>query len=419
MTGIWVYFVLLIFEGALRKWVFPGLATPLLIVRDPVAIWLLYKSLKSGVFRPNGYVIGMWIISLVAFIMALLVGHGSLVVAVYGLRITLFHFPLIFVISKVMRQKDLIRMGYWLLWLSVGMTVLLAVQFYSPQSAWVNRGIGGDTEGSGFSGAAGYFRVPGTFSFSNGLSNFYGLVTAYLFYFWLNRVRREIPRWLLIGATICLLAAIPLSISRGLFYQTIVSFIFVLAAVGRRPGFLGRLVVALTGGVVLVFILLNFSFFQTAVYAFTERFTSASTAEGGIEGTLLDRYLGGMIGAIVDTKAPFWGMGMGMGTNAGAKLLTGTTDFLIAEGEWGRLIGEMGLLLGLTAIGLRFSLVFSMARRSWQAVKKHDVLPWLLLSYAVLNVLQGQWAQPTALGFAMLSGGIVMAALRTSNARRS
>ena len=36
--GIWIYFYLLIFEGALRKWFLPSLATPLLVVRDPVAL---------------------------------------------------------------------------------------------------------------------------------------------------------------------------------------------------------------------------------------------------------------------------------------------------------------------------------------------------------------------------------------------
>ncbi len=32
--GIWLYFFLLLFEGALRKWVLPSLSAPLLIVRD-------------------------------------------------------------------------------------------------------------------------------------------------------------------------------------------------------------------------------------------------------------------------------------------------------------------------------------------------------------------------------------------------
>ena len=35
---LWSYLVLLIFEGALRKWVFPGAADALLIIRDPIVI---------------------------------------------------------------------------------------------------------------------------------------------------------------------------------------------------------------------------------------------------------------------------------------------------------------------------------------------------------------------------------------------
>jgi len=35
---IWIYFFLLIFEGALRKWIAPSLANVLLVVRDPVLL---------------------------------------------------------------------------------------------------------------------------------------------------------------------------------------------------------------------------------------------------------------------------------------------------------------------------------------------------------------------------------------------
>ncbi len=410
--GVWLYFFLLIFEGALRKWVLPGLSTPLLIVRDPVAIFLLLKAFQLGVYKPNGYVIGVWMVSLAAFVTALLAGHGSLPVAVYGLRITLFHFPLIFVVGKVMDRSDVVRLGKWLLWISIGMTVLVAVQFYSPQSAWVNRGIGGDLEGSGFSGAAGYYRVPGTFSFTNGLSFFYGLVAAYVFYFWLNGKQREVHRGLLLVATVCLLAAIPLSISRTLFFEVGISFLFVLLVASRQPKFLGRLSVAMIMGTIMLLLLANLDFFQTAVGAFTERLTRANKSEGGFEGVFIDRFLGGMVGAIGNTEVPFWGVGMGMGTNAGAKLLTGKMTFLVAEEEWGRLIGEMGLLLGMAVIAVRVSVVVDLFRRSWRAVGKHNLLPWLLLSFAALNVLQGQWAQPTALGFAVLSGGLVLAAMK-------
>ena len=47
--AIWLYFLLWIFEGALRKWVLPSLATPLLMVRDPIAIYIILRALYLNV----------------------------------------------------------------------------------------------------------------------------------------------------------------------------------------------------------------------------------------------------------------------------------------------------------------------------------------------------------------------------------
>ena len=50
---IWVYFLLLLFEGALRKWFLPGLSQGLLIIRDPIVIWIYYLCYAQGVFPLN------------------------------------------------------------------------------------------------------------------------------------------------------------------------------------------------------------------------------------------------------------------------------------------------------------------------------------------------------------------------------
>ena len=58
-TLAWIYVVLLIFEGSLRKWIVPALDTPLLIIRDPLVIWIYYQawqsrlSFRSAFFVPN------------------------------------------------------------------------------------------------------------------------------------------------------------------------------------------------------------------------------------------------------------------------------------------------------------------------------------------------------------------------------
>src|ERR1700712_5727507 len=94
--GIWAYFLLVIFEGALRKWFLPGLATPLLVIRDPLAIWLIYESLRRGLFPSSIYLNGIVLIGFISLFTAMVIGHGNLIVALYGARIFVLHFPLIF-----------------------------------------------------------------------------------------------------------------------------------------------------------------------------------------------------------------------------------------------------------------------------------------------------------------------------------
>jgi hypothetical protein len=409
--GIWVYFVLLIFEGALRKWFLPALATPLLIVRDPVAIWLLYKAWKHNELPSNVYIWGMLFVTIMAFFTALTLGHRNLIVAIYGARILLFHFPLIFLIGRIFTREDVLKMGKMLLIIAIPMTCLIALQFYSPQSAFVNKGIGADSQGGGFSGALGYFRPPGTFSFTTGNSEFYGVVALFVIYFWISG-QNYVNRLLLFASTIALIAAIPLSISRTLFFQVAVSMIFAAVSIIRKPKYLGRMIVVCIGLVLVLALLSKATFFSNAIDALTTRFDNASQSEGTIGDTFAARMAAGLFETL-DAPLPFFGYGIGMGTNAGAQLLVGHSDeFLIAEAEWGRLVGEMGVLLGCMAILIRLGFCFKLLSESYKRLIKSDFLPWMILSVSFLAVAQGQWAQPTALGFGVILGGISIAALK-------
>lgn len=409
--GIWMYFLLLIMEGALRKWVLPGLADPLLLVRDPIAILLIFKAIEVRAWKPDIYVLSMWGITIVALSLTLLVGHGNLMVGVYGMRITLLHFPLIFIIGTLFNKEDVLQVGRWTIWINIFMTLIVAMQFFSPQTAWINLGVGGEVGVSSFFGAGGYYRVPGTFSFTNGLALFYGFSAAYILYFWISQAKASVNKLLLIASTIALAAAIPLSMSRTVMFEVGVSLIFLMAMSGQNPKFMKSFSLLVIVGLVILVGLGNLSFFQTATDAFSQRFENASQIEGGLEGTLIDRFLGGLYSSATNTDAPFYGAGLGMGTNAGAQLMTGQRTFLISEGEWGRLIGEMGFVLGMLAILVRLSLVVEFLKRAWMAIGQGSTLPWMLMSFAGLAILQGQWAQPTALGFSVLAGGLVMASL--------
>jgi hypothetical protein len=409
--GIWIYFFLIIFEGALRKWVLPGLATPLLLIRDPVALWLLIKSIRSDLLPANIYLKAMVVTCIIGIFTTLFLGHGNLSVTLFGARILILHFPLIFVIGNIFDRQDVENMGKAMVFITIPMAILTALQFYSSQGAWVNRGIGGDANGAGFSGAMGYFRPSGTFSFTNGNSLFFSLAASFILFFWLDP--KKINKIILIAATLGLLSAIPLSISRALLFSCIVSAVFAIIGMFRNPKFLGRLALIGIVGFVSVAVLSQTKFFQTSMEAFTDRFNTASEAEGGTSGVISDRYIGGMVNSILGSNnVPFFGYGMGMGTNVGAMLLSGKTTFLIAEGEWGRLIGESGALLGIIIIFIRLALTAKMCVLSIKKLNSGNLLPWMLLSFGILNIPQGQWAQPTGLGFSVLIGGLIIASFR-------
>jgi hypothetical protein len=267
-------------------------------------------------------------------------------------------------------------------------------------------------KGGGFDGAMGFFRPPATFSFTNGTSLFFGFSSAFIFYFWLTP--KSINRLLLIAATICILASIPLSISRSLLSLILANILFTLIAVARNPRYLLKMVMACLVVFMLIGVLSEISFFKTPLAAFTNRFTNANKTEGGVSGVFVDRFLGGMLVAIYEAdQKPFFGYGIGMGTSVGAQLIAGDSKvYLISEGEWGRLIGEMGIIFGFTVIILRIALTVSMAVRSYRKLASNDFLPWMLCSIGLLAVMQGQWAQPTSLGFIVVMGGLILAALR-------
>ena len=110
-TGIWLYFLLLFFEGALRKWILPQLATPLLIVRDPVAIYILTQALRYKVWKPNALVLLAWATTIISMVTTFLFGHGNMLVTIYGMRIMIIHFPLIFIFGKILSLYDVEKMG--------------------------------------------------------------------------------------------------------------------------------------------------------------------------------------------------------------------------------------------------------------------------------------------------------------------
>jgi hypothetical protein len=409
--AIWLYFILWIFEGALRKWILPSLATPLLVVRDPVAIYILYQAFQLKVKFTNPYVLYACLSTVFCFIFTIMFGHANLFVGLYGARIMLLHFPLLFIIGEVFVKADVLKIGRVLLGLNILMTVIVFFQFTSPQTDFINIGIGGEGN-AGFSGAMGYSRPPGTFSFTSGLTFFYTAVSVFVFYFWLSK--DYCSKILLYASTTALVIGLPLTISRGAVVGVLVVGLFAIIASGTSGKTIFKLFIT---GVVLYFLILVLENYTAIFKLSTEVFMSrvdAANQNGGLKESIFLRALDSFVGPIVDLlNQPLFAGNLGMGTNAGAKLLTGKAgSFLISEGEFGRLGGEQGLIFGGGLIALRIFLAIHFAVKSWRLPQDEKLLPFILCGAACIALMQGQWAQPTVLGYGVLMAGLVLACFK-------
>ena len=176
---IWLYFFLLVFEGALRKWALPSLGAPLLVIRDPLVLLIYIQAVRCRRFPVNGPMLAFFLLVLGFFLLALYqiiasVGGGPMVAA-YGLRTNFLHLPLIFVIPQVFSYMDVVKLGRWVLILSVPMTALMAWQFMSPPESWINAATSASGNGQQITAALGRIRPAGTFSFATGAAHFYVL----------------------------------------------------------------------------------------------------------------------------------------------------------------------------------------------------------------------------------------------------
>ena len=104
---IWAYFLLLVIgEGVLRKWVLPSLSDFILLIRDPLVIWIYYLAFAQGLFpTENKYIQRVFLWSVLAVVATLLFNGGHPLSIAYGIHSNLLHFPLIFIIAKVLTGR--------------------------------------------------------------------------------------------------------------------------------------------------------------------------------------------------------------------------------------------------------------------------------------------------------------------------
>lgn len=173
--------VLLVFEGAIRKWLFPGSQQLVYFAKDVLLI-----GCYLGYWRDQGYrryripasPVLMALLTLAAAWAALEIFNPSLpnlLVGIAGFKAYFLYVPLMFVLPACFEDDQQLKRflsSYALLAIPVGALALL--QFASPASSSLNTYARRDAE-SGYVatfGSSEHVRVTGTFSFITGYTSF-------------------------------------------------------------------------------------------------------------------------------------------------------------------------------------------------------------------------------------------------------
>ena len=411
---IQLYLLLLVVEGALRKWFLPSLSDPLLLIRDPVAIVICVLGYRSKNLVFDGYM--RWLALLLAGFVAIgalqLINGigGSPLVIGYGLRTYLLHLPVAFVMARVLNREDLRGILMMVLWAALPMAILMAIQFNSSPRSWVNLGVAGH-RGQIFA-APGRIRPAGTFSFVNGPIGFFGIALAALI---AGSVERGLSWPLRIAGWVGISLAAAVSGSRSFLAAiTGVMLVGVAGWARGRSSKLGKgLVVSAFTALVAVNVLGSFDTVREGAEVIQSRLDQ--WGNGGL-GRRLKYDYDTVLWAIVDS--PMLGVGLGAGTNAGAAI-QGVKGFRWGEGEWPRVIFEAGPILGLFYLIWRVWITLAVGRAALRVSGSGVLLPLLLWGACASSLLSGQWGQTSIQGFGVFTLGLTLAAGRTAFRQRT
>lgn len=405
---IWVYFLLLLFEGAFRKWFLPGWSQELLIIRDPIALWIYYLAYARGIFpMQNPYIKkGLQWTILATIISLVIIGTNWKAVA-YGARTNLLHFPLIFVMAKVLDKRDVILFGKAILVLALIMTWLVSEQFQADREDILNTAAGGT--GTQLETSGGKVRASGTFTFVSGPVFFYCFAVAFIIYGYIEK--NIFPKWMLYLGTGATLLAMVVAGSRALIAESLQVVACLGFLVYFKPTEFGRITTFIFGFCTIgIFLWSQVDLFKEGVAFLSLRFEEAANVEGNPIEAYFQRYADIIEAPYYYSQyVGFFGHGLGMSTRAGAAL---TGGFGGAELSWSRQVLENGAVIGGLYIIWRIWITKDLMIASIQSIKAMNYLPILLFGAAGPIIAFGLLGQPTNLGFAAFGGGICLASCK-------
>ncbi len=413
---IFFIYILSLVEGPLRKWLLPGLATPIYFLRDPFVLFLYAYCLHRNLVATSNW----WKIWLGFAAIASLLGGFPYMLAGYdprawliGVRAYWLYMPIAFVVASTVRHDDLRRFIRLNLLLAAPYAALVIAQYKSPVHAWINGGISGEEDYAMV--ANDVVRPYGLFTYTGQNVIFSAFLFAMALSLLIDMKDYKAPLFLSATGGVSVACIAVLSGSRSI-YMLLGATLLVTVLGAYLTNSVGR---ALRTTIVAA------GFCMLAAYLFVEVFTDAFQAmqvrmeqtagEGPIEKRALFDLLGWTF-ALRD--APILGEGIGLGIPVVGRLVD--RPFLeFSESELMRNTHELGVIIGVMFVMLRFAFAAHLVRVAFRAARAGypGFLPFAGYAAVTIGVSQLTFSTINAFFF-WFAAGLVLSSVKGATAGR-
>ena len=408
---IFIIYGLFLFEGAVRRWIFPGARNILFFIKDPFVLIVYFLAFKNQLLPKKVTLFSTGLLLAVIGLLIVVVQSFDPLVSKrtleYGWRMWFYYLPLSFIIGSNFKGEDLKRLVKWTLLIAIPLGFLAYLQFKTGVNSIWNKPISGlvYTE-TGVRGGS-IARITGTFTFFHGQQVYVGSIIAFIISTWLiYKKDRPLKGMFLYIATAAVAVTYAVDITRLptiLAVCALVAGIYVDETLHKR----GQLRIVVVTVMLLFFGTLIFQHIfprahKTRVGRFDKNYMQARTTD--------------MFFSHLDhlTTAPKLGYGLGVSSRGGSVLGGTKRPVYAGEHEWPRNLWEGGVFFGSCYIFYRIFLVLYLFKGAIKAVHRSgNPLPLLLFSVTGPIILVWYITNIGQINsFAWIFAGLCMAANR-------
>jgi hypothetical protein len=389
-AAVKVAFVLALLEGAIRKWLMPGAQELAYFLKDIFLFGAYLKFFLAPDPELRAYTLKVPT-TLICVLAAILLpatlnpNIGSMLLALYGLKIYLFYIPLLFLMPFLFRtEQEMNRQMTWYALIAIPICLLGAAQFAAGSASPLNVYAQSSAENiSGF-GFGEKVRITGTFSYITGHMTFIVFFTALSFAL---LAQNQTPRkWLLMGGVLPLLAGnAMMNGSRSSIY--LIGFVligFALASVSGKLGSNKSFTAMLLTGVAICAMAGSYFFYE----AFQNIATRARVSNDNVYTRAVEHPLHALEQSLSDAGLGGYGIGMvhpaTEGIRRALKIPAPKKVAPVYDMEVAQVVVELGPLIAVGWYILRLVCVFTVWS-AYLACKNVFQKPVLLMA-ALLNL---------------------------------